>query len=109
VPGAWLKLSRWRADSSTVRSPRLTAFLALTLATTLALSGCVEQDATDGEQGASAKCHPSYEGACLDPSAYDYDCEGGTGDGPKYTGYVEVVGPDDFGLDRDGDGAACEL
>jgi endonuclease YncB( thermonuclease family) len=53
-------------------------------------------------------CHPSYRGACLDPNAYDYDCEGGSGNGPLYTGRVEVVGSDDFGLDRDGDGVGCE-
>jgi resuscitation-promoting factor RpfB len=55
-----------------------------------------------------SNCHPSYSGACLDPNASDYDCAGGTGDGPKYTGYVTVVGPDVFGLDSDGDGAGCE-
>ena len=32
------------------------------------------------------RCHPSYEGACLDPNASDYDCRGGSGDGPLYTG-----------------------
>lgn len=53
-------------------------------------------------------CDPSYSGACLDPSSSDYDCEGGSGDGPDYTGPVTVVGADHFGLDRDGDGAACE-
>lgn len=53
-------------------------------------------------------CHDSYEGACLDPSASDYDCLGGSGDGPKYTGTVTVVGPDVFGLDGDGDGTGCE-
>jgi hypothetical protein len=53
-------------------------------------------------------CDPNYEGACLDPSASDYDCEGGSGDGPEYTGTVTVVGDDPFGLDRDGDGIACE-
>jgi hypothetical protein len=58
---------------------------------------------TDGDA-----CHPSYEGACLDPAAYDYDCDGGSGDGPLYTGYVTVVGPDDYGLDGDGDGQGCE-
>jgi hypothetical protein len=56
----------------------------------------------------ASACHPSYEGACLDPAASDYDCEGGSGNGPLYTGYVKVVGPDDYGLDRDGDGDACE-
>ena len=53
-------------------------------------------------------CHPSYKGACLDPKAYDYDCQGGSGDGPEYTGRVTVVGPDVFRLDSDGDGIACE-
>ncbi len=53
-------------------------------------------------------CHPSYEGACLDPNASDYDCAGGSGNGPYYTGPVKVVGPDEFGLDADGDGYGCE-
>jgi hypothetical protein len=53
-------------------------------------------------------CDPSYEGACLDPSASDYDCEGGSGDGPEYTGTVTVVGDDHFDLDRDGDGVGCQ-
>jgi endonuclease YncB( thermonuclease family) len=56
----------------------------------------------------SGSCHPSYKGACLDPNAYDYDCAGGSGNGPLYTGRVEVVGPDVFRLDSDGDGVACE-
>lgn len=53
-------------------------------------------------------CHPSYKGACLDPSLSDYDCEGGSGDGPGYTGRVRVVGYDEYGLDADGDGIGCE-
>jgi hypothetical protein len=53
-------------------------------------------------------CHTSYTGACLDPNASDYDCAGGSGDGPKYTGTVTVVGPDEFGLDGDSDGVGCE-
>jgi hypothetical protein len=56
----------------------------------------------------SRSCHPSYTGACLDPNASDYDCAGGSGNGPKYTGPVRVTGPDDYDLDRDGDGYACE-
>lgn len=55
-----------------------------------------------------ASCHPSYEGACLNPNASDYDCAGGSGNGPYYTGPVRVVGPDVFDLDRDGDGYGCE-
>jgi hypothetical protein len=53
-------------------------------------------------------CDPNYEGACLDPSSADYDCDGGSGDGPDYTGTITVVGDDHFGLDRDGDGVGCQ-
>jgi endonuclease YncB( thermonuclease family) len=55
-----------------------------------------------------SNCHPSYVGACLDPYASDYDCEGGSGNGPLYTGPVRVVGDDPFGLDADDDGYGCE-
>jgi hypothetical protein len=53
-------------------------------------------------------CDPNYVGACLDPNAYDYDCEGGSGDGPEYTWRVTVVGSDHYGLDADGDEIGCE-
>lgn len=55
----------------------------------------------------TSSCHPSYSG-CLKQNAGDYDCESGTGDGPNYTGAVQVYGSDPFGLDRDHDGWACE-
>jgi len=58
--------------------------------------------------GGGRNCDPNYAGACLDPSSPDYDCEGGSGDGPDYTGRVEIVGDDHFDLDRDGDGVGCE-
>jgi hypothetical protein len=44
---------------------------------------------------------------CL-PPASDYDCAGGSGDGPKYTGFVRVTGSDPYGLDADNDGYGCE-
>jgi hypothetical protein len=54
-------------------------------------------------------CHPSYEGACVPVGVSDVDCAGGSGDGPYYVrGPIHVVGPDEYGLDRDGDGIACE-
>ncbi len=61
-----------------------------------------------GGGGGGDGCDPNYSGACLDPNSADYDCAGGSGDGPDYTGRVEVVGDDHFDLDRDGDGVACE-
>jgi endonuclease YncB( thermonuclease family) len=57
---------------------------------------------------AASTCHPSYEGACLDPGVSDYDCAGGEGNGPGYTGPVTVVGPDEYDLDSNQDGAGCE-
>src|SRR5215216_2600933 len=49
-----------------------------------------------GGGGAGGGCDPNYSGACLDPSPPDYDSAGGSGDGPDYTGRVEVVGDDHF-------------
>lgn len=41
--------------------------------------------------------------------ATDYDCDGGTGNGPNYVdGPVEVSGSDPYDLDRDGNGIGCE-
>lgn len=71
-------------------------------------------EAEEREQGEAeeveeaSECDPNYSGACLDPYASDYDCEGGSGDGPKYTGPVTVVGEDRYGLDLEEDGYACE-
>jgi tetrahydromethanopterin S-methyltransferase subunit B len=57
---------------------------------------------TDG-----SNCNPNYT-PCLIAGASDYDCEGGSGDGPYYTGPVEVIGYDEYDLDRDGDGYGCD-
>jgi micrococcal nuclease len=54
-------------------------------------------------------CHPSYVGVCLKRGIGDYDCAGGSGNGPNYIdGPFRVVGYDEFGLDRDNDGWGCE-
>lgn len=71
-----------------------------------------EQEAREeserAEEEAAEECNPNYSG-CLDPYASDYDCAGGSGDGPNYTGTVEVIGYDEYGLDDDGDGIGCDL
>lgn len=52
-------------------------------------------------------CHPNYS-PCV-PIASDVDCAGGGGNGPAYVrGPIRVIGSDIYGLDRDGDGIACE-
>ena len=85
-----------------MRRSWLIALMAGVLA--VAAAGCGETTSSSGEP----RCDPNYEGACLDPAAADYDCAGGSGDGPLYTGPVRVVGTDRFDLDADGDGYACE-
>jgi hypothetical protein len=54
-----------------------------------------------------SNCTPGYS-PCL-PPASDYDCAGGSGNGPEYVyGTVRVTGSDQYGLDADGDGIGCE-
>jgi hypothetical protein len=55
---------------------------------------------------APSNCTPGYS-PCLAPAS-DYDCAGGSGDGPRYTGLVRVTGADIYDLDRDGDGYGCD-
>jgi hypothetical protein len=54
-------------------------------------------------------CDPSYPDVCLNPNAEDYDCAGGSGNGPLYVdGPISVSPPDPFDLDADDDGIGCE-
>jgi hypothetical protein len=55
-------------------------------------------------------CHPSYTGYCLRMGIGDWDCAGGSGNGPNYVPVrVRVVGYDEYGLDADNDGYGCDL
>jgi hypothetical protein len=55
-------------------------------------------------------CTPGYS-PCLPIGPSDYDCAGGSGDGPAYTDpgvTYRVTGYDPYGLDADNDGLGCE-
>jgi hypothetical protein len=57
------------------------------------------------------RCHPAYTRVCLNEDAIDYDCAGGSGDGPQFVfSTVTMVNPldDPFDLDRDNDGVGCD-
>ncbi len=55
------------------------------------------------------RCDRNYSGRCLRPNVSDYDCAGGSGNGPYYvSGPFRVVGTDHYRLDADHDGIACE-
>jgi hypothetical protein len=79
----------------------------------IALSVCglaaLSAPAAHGTVAAKQKCDPAYKGKCLKPNVSDYDCAGGSGDGPYYVaGPSKVVGRDHYRLDADHDGVACE-
>ncbi len=67
----------------------------------------VGASAGSGQDNSSTSSCNGYS-PCL-PPAPDYDCAGGSGDGPEYAeGPIEVTGRDPYELDYDGDGTACE-
>lgn len=79
----------------------------------LAISASADERATaiaaKKKKKKKKRCDPNYRGACLKPNVSDYDCAGGSGNGPYYvSGPIRVVGSDPYDLDRDGDGYACE-
>lgn len=99
--------------ATTVRAPVTTVSLAPAAPTTTRVTPRTTVPAartapTIVAAGSTPGCHPSYTGACLPIGASDVDCAGGSGNGPAYSGRVQVVGPDVFDLDRDGDGIGCE-
>jgi hypothetical protein len=54
-------------------------------------------------------CDPAYPDQCLQDGIGDWDCAGGSGNGPNYVeGSLTVRPPDPFDLDRDHDGVGCE-
>jgi len=58
---------------------------------------------------APSNCDPSYPDVCLKTGIGDYDCAGGSGNGPNYVrGPIRVLPPDPFDLDHDGNGIGCE-
>ena len=64
-----------------------------------------------GGGGGTSNCTPGYSPCLVYHGGADYDCAGGSGDGPYYTepGVVyEVTGSDPYGLDADNDGRGCE-
>jgi membrane-bound lytic murein transglycosylase len=67
-----------------------------------------EAEKVEAAASEESECDPNYSGACLDPYSSDYDCEGGSGNGPDYTGTVTVIGVDHYGLDENNNGIGCE-
>jgi hypothetical protein len=97
-----------------VRKLSLPILLVVALASG-AIAATTAAAAHPGSAGPSAtaakkrSCDRNYSGRCLRPNVSDYDCAGGSGNGPYYVrGPFRVVGSDHYGLDSDHDGTACE-
>jgi hypothetical protein len=86
--------------------------LLLSLALLVVSVAAVSTTAAAGAPAHAAKhhhCDQNYSGRCLRPNVSDYDCAGGSGNGPYYvSGPFRVVGSDHYRLDSDHDGIACE-
>jgi excalibur calcium-binding domain-containing protein len=75
----------------------------------LAVAGLALLPAAPAGAATKRKCDSNYGGRCLKPNVSDYDCAGGSGNGPYYvSGPFRVVGRDHYRLDADHDGIACE-
>jgi endonuclease YncB( thermonuclease family) len=95
------------APTTTTAAPTTTTTAAPTTTTTLAPTTTTAAPTTTAPP--ASNCHSSYKGACLMVGQGDYDCAGGSGNGPNYvSGPISVVGYDEFDLDRDNDGIGCE-
>jgi hypothetical protein len=57
-----------------------------------------------------SNCTPGYSPCLVYHDGADYDCAGGSGNGPYYTSgaVYSVTGSDPYDLDADGDGQGCE-
>ncbi len=93
-----------KATTTTTRRATTTTSTTTTRPTTTSTSSSTTT--TTAAPAPEPACHPSYI-PCLEIVS-DYDCKGGSGNGPYYTGRVQVIGPDDYDLDRDGDGIGCD-
>lgn len=87
----------------------LTLSASIGVAVPAAATGSVHPTVAAKASKKKRRCDPNYRGRCLKPNVSDYDCAGGSGDGPYYVrGPIRVVGSDHYRLDADHDGIACE-
>ena len=61
--------------------------------------------------GSTSDCTPGYSPCLIYHDGADYDCYGGSGNGPYYTApgtVYTVTGSDPYGLDANHNGLGCE-
>ncbi len=63
------------------------------------------------QNGGGGNCTPGYSPCLVYHGGADYDCAGGSGNGPYYTApgvTYHVTGSDPYGLDANHNGLGCE-
>lgn len=92
---------------SATATPSTTTTTAPTTATTVKpATTAVPTTATPTTNRTAEQNCQGYD-PCIEPGP-DVDCRGGSGNGPRYSGPVRVVGADPYDLDRNNDGWGCE-
>jgi endonuclease YncB( thermonuclease family) len=74
-------------------------------------SGGSSGGGSGGSGGGGSSCTPGYSPCLVYHGGADYDCSGGSGNGPYYTAAgvtYSVTGSDPYGLDSNGNGLGCE-
>lgn len=97
-----------QAVAAKCRDKRVTVYKAVVKPAGGSVGGGAGAGNGGGSGGAGGgNCTPGYS-PCLPPKS-DYDCAGGSGNGPGYAhGPIYVTGSDPYDLDSDGDGVGCE-
>ena len=94
-------------DSVVSQSPSAGVRVRPSRSVTLTVARLAPRPAPQPPSDSDGNCTSGYS-PCLTPAS-DYDCAGGSGDGPEYVyGVVAVTGSDPYGLDADNDGYGCE-
>ncbi len=105
----------WGTCSATELAP--TSALATHASAPPATTGSGGSGGSSGDSGGSSggggtsSCTPGYSPCLVYHGGEDYDCSGGSGNGPYYTApgvTYTVSGSDPYGLDGDGDGYGCQ-
>ena len=76
------KIAKAKARARKARAARRQAAAAEAAKAQAAAAKAAAADAAAAEAAQASRCDPDYSG-CLDPNASDYDCEGGSGNGPS--------------------------
>ena len=105
------RLGLWRLCPGTLLRPDAAVATSSSVGVTGGSSSGGSSDGGSSGVRSSSNCTPGYAPCLVDHGGADYDCAGGSGNGPYFTApgiTYTVSGSDPYDLDADGDGQGCE-